>query len=412
MRWDKDIALDAEKVCPAGEFDAAEILARRAQPPFTEQALAFIADFSAEILKNPELRRHPEIVALGFWMRRANVARLKASFEAAFGGRLLVGRGLAFHIAPANVDTMFIYSLFLALLAGNTNIVRISTKSNEQMAGLIGLLSKVLERHADMAKRLLVVRYGHDDKLTAFFSGVCNLRIIWGGDETIRRIRAAALPPHASELAFSGKFSVAALDAGAWNAASATEQARVARLFANDSFAFNQQGCASPKLVYWRGADAEVEKAREGFWPLVEREAGGMPFTLDAADIMDRFVAVCSTAVEWERGLEKYEARSHAFVRLKAQCLADVRRELNTGNGMFYEYAGRALDDLLDWFGDNDQTISSYGITIDDWRAGMLRRLPKGICRIVPIGRALEFSPVWDGHDLLRAMCREITLEV
>lgn len=197
MHWTNDIILNVERLCPSGTFDAAALLAERPQRPFAEEGLALVADFSAEVLADPAARRWPEMAALGFWMRRANIARIQAAFEAACGGRLLVGRGLAFHIAPSNVDTMFIYSLFVSLLAGNTNIVRVSPKLRQELASALELLARVLQRHTGAARRLLVVRYGHDDKVTAFFSGLCNVRVIWGGDETVRRIRAIPLPPHA-----------------------------------------------------------------------------------------------------------------------------------------------------------------------------------------------------------------------
>ena len=38
-------------------------------------------------------------------------------------------RGLVFHVPPANVDTIFVYSWALSALAGNPNVVRISSRS-------------------------------------------------------------------------------------------------------------------------------------------------------------------------------------------------------------------------------------------------------------------------------------------
>ena len=38
-------------------------------------------------------------------------------------------RGLVFHVPPANVDTIFVYSWALSALAGNSNVVRISSRS-------------------------------------------------------------------------------------------------------------------------------------------------------------------------------------------------------------------------------------------------------------------------------------------
>ena len=37
---------------------------------------------------------------------------------------LLLSRGVVFHIAPKNVDTIFVYSFVLSLLCANKNIIR------------------------------------------------------------------------------------------------------------------------------------------------------------------------------------------------------------------------------------------------------------------------------------------------
>ena len=35
---------------------------------------------------------------------------------------------------------------------------------------------------------------------------------------------------------------------------------------------------------------------------------------------------------------------------------------------------------------------------------------PRGIDRIVPIGKTMDFSLVWDGYDLIRSLSREISI--
>jgi hypothetical protein len=187
----------------------------------------------------------------------------------------------------------------------------------------------------------------------------------------------------------------------------------VAKAFCNDALTFNQQGCASPKLVYWCGAQDDVETARGTFWPAVEQSAAETPaYSLEAADAVNRLVAACSVAIDSKGLVAKAEASNHAFTRLLVSCLDDLNRQTNTGNGLFYEYAHAELDPLLLWFGDSDQTVTSHGISRQKWVDALSTISPRGICRIMPFGRALDFSPVWDGYDLVRYLSREIVVEV
>ena len=61
------------------------------------------------------------------------------------------------------------------------------------------------ESFAVVRARSLVVRYGHDAEVNALFSSCCDLRVVWGGDESVRQIRQAPLPATACEMAFANK---------------------------------------------------------------------------------------------------------------------------------------------------------------------------------------------------------------
>ena len=183
--------------------------------PFDEIVLSYINEISDFILKDLSFRKYPELVAMAFWMRKANIIKLKAEFEAERGNRLWLARGIVFHIAPSNVDTIFIYSWFLSMLVGNINIIRISSKLNEPVKVLIELINDITGKneYEEIRHRFLIVQYEHNDQITGHFSSLCNVRVIWGGDETIRRIRQIPLNPTAIELVFADKFSFSLIDA-------------------------------------------------------------------------------------------------------------------------------------------------------------------------------------------------------
>ena len=85
-------------------------------------------------------------------------------------GSLRVPRGLAFHLPPTNVDTLFVYSLMASFLVGNLNVVRVSrNRRSEQVTLLCEVLRAVLaeERFAAFGDELAVVSYAHEAEPTA-----------------------------------------------------------------------------------------------------------------------------------------------------------------------------------------------------------------------------------------------------
>ncbi|WP_275531531.1 acyl-CoA reductase, partial [Duganella phyllosphaerae] len=227
--------------------------------PFSPEAVALVDGLSAVLMRSPHIRTYPELVALGYWMRKANLERLRQDLERRRGDALLVPRGVAFHIAPGNVDTIFVYSWFLSLLSGNCNIVRLSSKPSPQAEVLVEAIGSLLARpeHAAIAARTLLLRYAPDDRITARLSAVCDVRVIWGGDSTVRQIRAVPLAPTASEVAFSNKYSLALLHAQRWLASDDQQKDALATAFYNDAYWFDQMACSSPRMVLWLPSDAE-----------------------------------------------------------------------------------------------------------------------------------------------------------
>jgi hypothetical protein len=83
---------------------------------------------------------------------------------------------------------------------------------------------------------------------------------------------------------------------------------------------------------------------------------------------------------------------------------------LNCGGGLFFETEIEELKQLKQILSAKDQTISYFGFN-HACLADLAVTLPsRAVDRIVPIGKALEFSTTWDGTNLLRVFSREIDL--
>ena len=176
----------------------------------SEEIIKFVAAFSRNILKHRSLRVHPEIIALASWFREKRVRKLAASYRAISEHAVLRPRGIAFHIAPANVDTIFVYSLFLSLLVGNRNVVKVSRRDSEVVSQIIKIFREIVDTDPSFAfirNYIVVVRYDNDIAVTREISTIADLRVIWGGDESVSAVRSVPLKPTASEVAFPNRFS-------------------------------------------------------------------------------------------------------------------------------------------------------------------------------------------------------------
>ena len=322
-------------MAPAGGSIAATLAAPRAAP-FAPERLALVDAVRKTILADPAARSRPEMVALAFWARAASLAKLAPT-----DGLTRAPRGLALHIAPGNVDTMFLYSALLSVLAGNVNIVRVSGRESDALTLLLRLLNEALATlPVDVRACLLIVRYPAEKPINDALSAHADVRVIWGGDDTVRDVRASPLPPHASELTFPSKVSAAVIDAAAW--AVAPDQAEQARRFALDAITFGQQACSSPLALFWRGDAASVAAAQATFWPLVESAiaAANEPFAARAA--VDKLVAEQMLAAAGP-----VHHRETSDYRLRVTETPDLARLTRlASDGFFVERSIERLEDL------------------------------------------------------------------
>ena len=387
----------------------AAVAAERPLTPFSEEALTFIERLSKGILTGGAFRTYPEMIAFAHWMRRRQILELKSDFERKRAGAHWQGRGIVLHFAPSNVDTIFLYSFLLSLAVGNPNIVRVSGKRGPQVSAVLALIDEILAdpRHEAVRRRLAIITYEHDEAISGALSDLCDLRVVWGGDETVKAIRKLPLPPHARDLCFPDKWSISVFDAGAVLACE--DIAGVARNYVNDTYWFAQMACSSPRMMVWRGTRETCRRAGERFWPAVEAAIGAIATEIAPIDIVNKHIAEDSVAMAQRVEIRKGASNLLNVVRLGD--LAGVPVEDHCGAGLFFEAEVESLAPLRDLLGRKLQTIVSFGVAAQDWRDLLAGDASRGIDRIVPVGQALAFSSIWDGYDLMREFSREITVQ-
>lgn len=374
----------------------AALRSQKVNVPFSEEQLAFTQSLSKRFL---QMRHLPEVVALGFWLRKANVKKMQANFDRMHQGEIVRARGLSFHIAPSNVDTIFVYSWMLSLLTGNKNVIRISSKA--EVNDVMSVILDELPKHKQIASRTLICTYSHEEQATAILSAICHTRIIWGGDETVQAIRQVPLAPLANELAFPDRFSLAVFNSEAVANLDEEDLEQLVEKFYNDVFWFDQMACSSPRLVVWQG------KSVTKFWTRFEQKIQQKQYELLAATQVLKYTTSMHLAAE--QYVEKVAPTTY-FSRVQLTDVPADVREQHCGGGLFYEYKVETLEQLADVIIDKDQTIAYFG-----FEKAQLTKLAegiptRGIDRIVPIGSALNFDGVWDGQNFLTSFTREVVI--
>lgn len=370
--------------------------------PFAEEVVCFLNDLSTELIRDPVARQYPDLVTFAFWCRKSNTLRLKGQYIDLQNRR---GRGLSFHIAPSNIPMMFAFSLAVSLLAGNANIVRISSKEFPQTGIVCSHLNHLLdEKYKGLQDRIVILTYPHDEQITEYFSRKCDSRIIWGGDHSVNEIRKFPLSPYAVDLPFYDRFSFAVVDAERYLAE--PDKEALAKKFFNDTYLTDQNACTSPQLLVWLSKDGDRAKAnvaRKRFWTELQKMTE-KEYRFQDVQAVDKLCALAGYAAAYPGGKAIYEDMS--LVRVEIGELIPKLKGYRCPGGYFYEYIANDLREIRTVCTKECQTIAYYGIT----REEVLQAIDgcRGVDRIVPIGATMDFGPRWDGFDLIQSLTKII----
>ncbi|WP_250029332.1 acyl-CoA reductase [Paractinoplanes maris] len=368
------------------------------------RVIDFLAKLARKLLAPAVARRHPELGSLGFFLRPAELHRTVAHLQR--DDALVFPRGNVFHIPPANVDTIFVYSWALSALAGNHNVVRISERSATAADTILTALNEVLaDADPVIGRTQRMITYGRDDKVTAALSQWADLRVIWGGDSAVEAIRKHPLRPSARDLTFPDRTSWAAVSAAGWRAADPAKRREAVLGFTNDSYWFDQAACSSPRTVFLVGAD--TDDVRTEFIELLLQVVDQRGWEIDAAMAVEKRVNAYGLAATG--AVSSMEFPANTVTAMSLVTVPDApRRWIGAGAFPFAEVG--SLLELVPAMNRQDQTFSHFGFGSDELRAFALELGGRGVDRIVPFGSALTFGSIWDGFDLPREFTRLTTL--
>ncbi|GAA3536490.1 acyl-CoA reductase [Amycolatopsis ultiminotia] len=372
----------------------------------------FVTKFARKLLAPALARRFPELASLGFFLRKGELAKALSTVETS-GDTLRFPRGLVFHVPPANVDTIFVYSWALSALAGNHNVVRVSSRSAGAAEAVLEALNAALgevspEAAATIRATQRMITYDRSDEISGALSLAADLRVIWGGDASVAALRKYPLAPHARDLTFPDRSSFAIASVRGWQEATPQARRSAAEGFYNDSYWFDQAACSSPRAVFWVGDAAGARAAGEEFRQLLAAVLAAKQHVTEPAMAVQKRVSAYGAAVDGLVSSIRFDGNALATLELAD---AGVLPREWLGAGTFANAALGSLDELVPIVQRKDQTVSQFGFTAEELTGFVTALAGRGVDRVVPFGSALTFAGVWDGYDLLAEFSRLVTVQ-
>jgi hypothetical protein len=221
----------------------------------------------------------------------------------------------------------------------------------------------------------------------------------------VSEIRAIPLAPSGRELVFPDRFSWSAIKNSAYRALDESARQNLAERYFNDLFWFDQQGCASPRVILWCG-NAERELTND-FYHVAETKKWRLDTGSNLAKQTRNYGAIIDAPVTEKRDFGMVLT---VFSLADLSALETIRKNPCFG-GTLLEFPINELSDIAVFAERRDQTLAQFGFTKDEAGTVVKKINGRGFDRLVPIGEALTFASIWDGYDLPAHFTRLVAIK-
>ena len=374
---------------------------------FDESRTKFLSDLSRELLSNSSIRQYPDVATFAFWCRSSNLNKIIKNHRTS---RLRVGLGMVYHNSPSNVPVNFAFSLTFGLLSGNTNVVRLSSKESDSALIILNVISELLstKKYSEIRKSISIIRFDRDDEVNKFWMSVADGRVIWGGDETVSKMRSFQCKPRSREIVFPDRFSLCVINANKIVKVSESDLKNICQNLFNDVYIMDQNACTSPQLFNWVGNDSTIKKAKDRLWPEFSKYIRQI-HSLEPIQYMNKYVDACRNALSNDN-VKSVKHENNLLFNIELSHFNDKQQDQRGYFGTIHEISIKNLNELAAIIDDRCQTLTYFGFDNKELKNFIVSNQLHGIDRIVPIGRSLDMDVIWDGYDIINHLSRTIDI--
>ena len=262
--------------------------------PFDPLVVDFFSELSSYLLQHSLARSFPDVIALAYWMRKSRLRSMEQWFNRMrLENIFLVPHGLVFHVPPSNVDTIYVYLWVIASLTGNRSLIRLPSFRSSTVSFLLECINKIInsKTYERLYGLLFCIGYDHNNEITSFISNHCDLRLLWGGNNTVSEFRKVPTSPYARDLVFPDRFSFSVIGSTEYLNAPDSSKSSLTEAFFKDVYSFDQMACSSPRLVVWIGSDQFFSLASQEFFDRLYHFIQDNGYNIDVGSALNKIDA-------------------------------------------------------------------------------------------------------------------------
>ena len=355
-----------------------------------------------EKFKNYSLEiKNPEIIDLCQFIRYAiNKYKVWTSNQI----NLRNPKGVVYHIPSSNIPLMPFYTWIPSFLCGNYNLIRVSNSiDKKEIRNLVEILDRVLGTNFEHNQVFFEDNSQNiNSKIVSYH---CDVRIIWGSDETINNIKKNQKSNASIDISFKTRFSAALIDCNFYLEKSQEDKEKVAKLFYNDSLNLSFNACSSPHLIFFKGNHEEFLKTKKDFFQLLLSNKAKNNFELGIITT-ENLLKTQKAIIEGSQN----NIEALIFGRSILEKDLDGFSKMNLENLEHANYIVRidSIKDLAKSWKKDIQTLTYLPNNDYEYIEQLKKKLAfKSPDRIVPIGNALKFDVIWDGINFFEILTKQ-----
>ena len=338
--------------------------------------------------------------ALGFNFRKSNLDRLSTNYS----GQNRFGRGIVFQVAPRNTPVSSLYGAIYSFLSGNVILTRVSEHSINEISPITDIMDMIEYKGKPLSNYMKFITYPSSQiEISKKISYVVDVRILWGGDQTVNDLKSYTTNPACIDIAFPDKYSILIINSDYICNVNDEKINYLSHELIKDLLTFDHDACSSPKVIVWIGLNEVSDKAKL-------RLIGALNTQIINNKIQWGFAAQREIQAAHIKFTGKYSliSKYSGIINFykKNDNMHDIDFKLFKNGNILESYLNK-INDISIYSSKKLQTCTYIGFDgndISDVRSDLQLF---GFDRIVPVGKALDMSEIWDGIDFFESLTKK-----